>query len=157
VVVIVATNCRVVTPINWQYKDRFSYFKNRLYIPANNTLKTKIAKGCPDSKVAGHFGMEKTIEIITRDFYWNGLAKRINDYVRSCDECQHNKSPRHGRWGLLQPLETPYAAWNSISTDFITQLRESQGYTQIMVVVDRFTKMAHFIGLPTNTTAKDVA
>jgi hypothetical protein len=58
---------------------------------------------------------------------------------------------------LLQPLEIPYAAWTSISTDFITQLPESQGYTQIMVVVDRFTKMAHFIGLRTDTTAKDVA
>jgi len=144
-------------PASWQYKDGFPYFKNRLYIPANDALKTKIAKGCHDSKVAGHFGMEKTIEIITRDFYWKGLTEWINDYVRSCDECQHNKSPRHARWGLLQPLETPYAAWNSISTDFITQLPESQGYTQIMVVVDRFTKMAHFIGLPTNATAKDVA
>jgi len=101
--------------------------------------------------------MEKTIEIIMRDFYWKGLTKWINDYVRSCDECQHNKSPRHARWELLQPLEMPYAAWNSISTNFITQLPESQGYTQIMIVVDRFTKMAHFIGLPTNATAKDVA
>jgi len=144
-------------PTNWQYRDGFPYFKNRLYIPANDALKTKIAKGCHDSKVAGHFGMETTIEIITRDFYWKGLTEWINDYVGSCDECQHNKSPRHARWGLLQPLETPYAAWNSISTDFITQLPESQGYTQIMVVVDRFTKMAHFIGLPTNATAKDVA
>ena len=40
--------------------------------------------------------------------------------------------------------------------DFITQLPESQGQTQIMVVVDRFTKMAHFIGLATNATAKEV-
>jgi len=144
-------------PTNWQYRDGFPYFKNRLYIPANDALKTKIAKGCHDSKVAGHFGMEKTIDIITRDFYRKGLTEWINDYVRSCDECQHNKSPRHARWGLLQPLETPYAAWNSISTDFITQLPESQGYTQIMVVVDRFTKMAHFISLPTKATAKDVA
>jgi len=144
-------------PTSWQYRDGFPYFKNQLYIPPNDALKTKIAKGCHDSKVAGHFGMEKTIEIITRDFYWKGLTKWINDYVRSCDECQHNKSPQHAQWGLLQPLETPYAAWNSISTDFITQLPESQGYTQIMVVVDRFTKMTHFIGLPTNATAKDVA
>jgi len=149
--------CGKELPTNWQYKDGFSYFKDRVYIPANDALKTKIAKGYHDSKVAGHFGMEKTIEIITRDLYWKGLTKWINDYVRSCDECQHNKSPRHARWGLLQPLETPYAAWNSISTDFITQLLESQSYTQIRVVVDRFTKMTDFIGLPTNATAKDVA
>ena len=41
--------------------------------------------------------------------------------------------------------------------DFITQLLESQGQTQIMVVVDRFTKMAHFIGLGTIATTKDMA
>jgi len=84
-------------PTNWQYKDGFPYVKSRLYIHANDALKTKIAKGCHDSKVAGHFRMEKTIEIIMRDFYWKGLTEWINDYVRSCDEYQHNKSPRHAR------------------------------------------------------------
>ena len=57
----------------------------------------------------------------------------------------------------LQPLQVPFAAWTSISTDFITQLPESEGRTEIMVVVDRFTKMAHLIGLEQNATAKDVA
>jgi len=41
--------------------------------------------------------------------------------------------------------------------DFITQLPKSQGQTQVMVVVDRFRNMAHFIGLATNVTAKDIA
>ena len=85
------------------------------------------------------------IELVTRNCYWEKLTDWINDYVRSCDECQHNKSPRHAKYGLLQPLEVPYAASTSISTDFITQLPESQGYTQRMVEVDHFTKMAHFI------------
>ena len=144
-------------PKNWQSSEGLLYYKNRLYIPENNELHTIIAKGCHDSRVAGHFGQEKTIEIVTRDFYWKGLTAWVNDYVRSCDECQHNKSPRHARNGMLQPLQIPFAAWTSISTDFITHLPESQGHTQIMVVVDRFTKMAHFIRLSENATAKDVA
>jgi len=41
--------------------------------------------------------------------------------------------------------------------DFITQLLELQGKTPIMVVVDWFTNMAHFIGLHESATAKDVA
>ena len=45
----------------------------------------------------------------------------------------------------------------SIFTDIINRLPESQGRTEIMVVVDRFTKMAHFIGLEPNATVKDVA
>ena len=143
-------------PKHWDMEDGLLYYKDRLFIPSNENLLTKIAKGCQDSKVAGHFVQEKTIELVTRNLYWEKLRDWINDYVRSCDECQHNKSPRQAKYGLLQPLEVPYAAWTSISTDFITQLMESQGCTQMMVVVDRFTKMAHFIGLATDATAKDV-
>src|SRR6267154_1533826 len=145
------------TPKNWELAKGLLYYKDRLYIPAVEEVQTEIAQGCHDSKVAGHFGQEKTIELVTRNFYWDKLADWINDYVRSCDDCQHNKSPRHAKYGLLQPLEVPYAAWTSISTDFITQLPESQGHTQIMVVVDRFTEMAHFLGLKPDATATDVA
>jgi hypothetical protein len=127
-------------PQHWQIIEGLLYYKNRLFIPNKEELMTVIAKGCHDSQVAGHFGQEKTVEIATRDFHWKGLTNWINDYVRSCDECQHNRSPRHAKFGLLQPLQIPFAAWTSISTDFITQLPESQGKTQIMVVVDRFTK-----------------
>jgi len=144
-------------PENWTNKEGLLYYKNRLYIPNNKELQTTIAKGCHDSQVAGHFGQEKTVEIVTMNFYWKGLPAWINDYVRSCDECQHNKSPRPALYELLQPLQIPFAAWTTISTHFITHLPESQGHTQIMVVVDRFTKMTHFIGLNENTTAKDVA
>jgi len=144
-------------PDEWIEKDGLLYYKNRLYIPDNEALQTEIAQGCHDSVVAGHFGQEKTIEIVTKDFYWKKLADWIRDYVRSCDECQHSISPRHGKYGLLQPLQVPYAAWSSMLTDFITQLSESRGKTRIVVVVDRFTKMAHFIGLHANANAKDVA
>ena len=94
---------------------------------------------------------------MTGDFYWKGLADWIRDYVRSCDECQHSKSPRQAKYGLLQPLQVPSAAWSSISTDFITQLAESECKTQIIAVVDGFTKIAPFIALRKNATAKDVA
>ena len=41
--------------------------------------------------------------------------------------------------------------------DWIIELPESDGFTQIWVVVDRFTKMAHLIPLQTNTKATDLA
>ena len=92
------------------------YYKDRLFIPANEDGLTKIAEGCHDSKVGGHFGQEKAIELVTRNFYGEELTDWINDYVQSCDEFQYNKSPRHAKYELLQPLEVPYAAWTSIST-----------------------------------------
>ena len=122
---------------HWDMEDGLLYYKDRLFIPANEDLPPEIAEGCHDSKVAGHFGQEKTIEVVPRNIYGEKLTDWINDYVRSCDKCQQNKSPRHTKYGLLLPLEVPYAAWTSILTDFITQLPESEGCTQIMAVVDR--------------------
>ena len=68
-------------PDDWTESDGLLYYKNRLYIPESETLQTEIAKGCHDSQVAGYFGQEKTIEIVTRDFYWKGLTEWIRDYV----------------------------------------------------------------------------
>jgi len=140
----------------WIEKDGLLFYKNRLYFPEDDSLQTEIAQGCQYSLVAERFGQEKTIEIVTRDFYWKEVADSISDSVRSCDECQHSKSPRHAKYGLLPPLKVPYAARTSMSTDFIRQLPESQGKTQIIVVVDRFTNIPHFIGLHENASAKDV-
>ena len=49
-------------------EDGLLYYKDRLFIPANEDLLTEIAKDCDDSKVAGHFGQEKTIKLVTRNF-----------------------------------------------------------------------------------------
>ena len=68
-------------PKNWELEDGLIYYENRLFIPSNEDLSTEIAKGCHDSKVAGHSGEEKTIELVTRNFYWEKLANWINDYV----------------------------------------------------------------------------
>jgi transposase InsO family protein len=69
----------------------------------------------------------------------------IRKYCSECDNCQRTKSPRHAKHGLLHPLELPSQPWTHIATDFITDLPESSGCRNLLVVVDRFTKMAHFI------------
>ena len=75
------------------------------------------------------------------------MDKTIKEYVESCQHCQEDKARRHKRYGLLSPTETPYKPWDDISMDFITDLPASEGHTEIWVVIDRFTKMAHFIPL----------
>ena len=42
-------------PTHWDMEDGLHYFKNSLFIPANENLLTEIAKECPNSKVARHF------------------------------------------------------------------------------------------------------
>ena len=85
------------------------------------------------------------------------MTDYITNWVTTCDSCQRNKATRHKRFGVLMPLEVPYSPWESISMDFIVGLPESDGCTQIWVIVDRFSKMAHFIPLPTKVTAPELA
>jgi hypothetical protein len=85
------------------------------------------------------------------------MKETIREYVNECNDCQRNKSRRHKRFGLLQPLEVVYAPWVSISMNFIIELPESKRNTQVWVVVDRFTKIIHFIPLATRVTAAELA
>jgi len=121
------------------------YRKDRLWVPER--LVDQILRSEHDTKIAGHMGQDKTIELVRRNFWWPKMNERILDFVRSCPECQQNKSSRHQPYGLSSPLELPYAPWQSIAMDFITELPLSDGCDQLWVIIDRFTKMAHFIPL----------
>jgi hypothetical protein len=133
----------------FEVKDGLLFYENRWVIPNDSALRLRILHENHDSKVAGHFGQFKTIERTKQNFFWNKMEDDVRDYVHSCDTCQRDKVSRHKRYGLLQPLDIPYRPWTSISMDFITALPESEGYTQIWVIVDPLTKMAHFIPLRT--------
>ena len=121
------------------------FCKGKVWIPSYPSLRKLIMESEPDSRVAGHMGMDKTMELIDRNIYWPEMAKDIDVYVRSCEDCQKNKASRYKRHGTLHPLELTYAPWDAISMDFITQLPKSDGCSTVWVIVDRFTKMAHFV------------
>jgi hypothetical protein len=92
-------------------------------------------------------GQDKTIKLVRRNFFWSEMEKFIEDYVRSCPQCLRNTAARHTRYRLLQPLELGYRPWDSISMDFIIELPISDRCPFLLVILNRFTKMAHFITL----------
>ena len=129
-------------------KDGCVYRKGLLWIPNNKDLIRQILESEHDTKVAGHMRQDKTIVLIRRNFWWPRMNKQITDFVQSCLQYQKNKAAQHQPYGLLTPMELPFAPWQSITMDFITDLPLSEQCDQLWVVVDRFTKMAHFIPLP---------
>jgi Integrase zinc binding domain len=137
-------------------QDNLVVYEELVYIPYNEDLKLRVLQQYHDSPVAGHLGQVKTLELVSRDFHWSRMGPYINEYVRSCDICARNKSPRHKRHGVLHPLPISPASWLSVSMDFIVELPESNGFNAIFVFVDRFTKMAHFC-LTTTNVASEVA
>jgi hypothetical protein len=79
------------------------------------------------------------------------MKRSVAEYVAICDTCQHVKAEHQRPAGLLQPLKILEWKWEEITMDFIVRLpRTQKGYNSIWVVVDRLTKVAHFI--PVNTT-----
>jgi hypothetical protein len=128
-----------------------------VYIPDDEATKVQILQQCHDSKTSGHLGQKNTMEHVSRNYFWPGMRRFINDYVRTCDTCARNKVPRHRPHGLLHPLPIPTNAWKSVSMDLIVELPPSSGLNSILVCVDRFTKMAHFIPTNSDVTAEQAA
>ena len=82
----------------------------------------------------------------------------MEEYVSSCDLCQRNKASTQAPAGMLKPLRIPARKWECASMDFITQLpRTRTGHDAILVVVDRLTKLAHFIPTTSDVDAKGTA
>ena len=125
-----------------------------IYVPAEERLKVEILNLCHDAKTAGHLGIEKTLELVLRNYYWPGIRAFVKQYCRTCDTCARNKSSRHAPYGHLHPLPIPEGVWDSVSMDYIVKLPESEGYNAIYVCVDQLTKMAHFIPTTTRVTAE---
>jgi len=131
--------------VNKEYwiQDEILCWKNRVYEPIG--LRKRVMESEDDSKIAGHFRQERTIELLARHFSWPNMEKNVRSNCNECDNCQQTKAPQHAKYGLLHPLEMACKPLTHVSTDFITDLPESERATMILVVVDRFTKMAHFI------------
>jgi len=75
------------------------------------------------------------------------MWQHMKEFLQQCDVCQRFKTDCMQLTGLLQPLPIPTQIWTDVSMDFIEGLPSSNGYTVIMVVVDRLTKYAHFVAL----------
>lgn len=86
------------------------------------------------------------------------MARAVNDYCKQCTVCQYNKPSNKTPYGLLMPLDTPHVPWEHVSMDLITDLPlTSDGYSNILSVVDRFSKYCVFTPLKADTSAEAVA
>jgi hypothetical protein len=91
-------------------------------------------------------------------FWWSNMKRDVAEYIALCDVCNRIKAEHQKPAGLLQPLPIPEWKWDNVGMDFITGLsRTKSGYDSIWVVVDRLTKVAHFIPVKTTYTSARLA
>ncbi|KAJ9507119.1 hypothetical protein QJQ45_004721 [Haematococcus lacustris] len=132
--------------------------RNQIVVPNCPELKTRILVEMHDAQFAGHVGITKTLERISRMFWWPRMRSEVRHYVANCDACQRNKSVNTKPGGLLTPLAIPYDRWESISMDLITKLPPGEhGFDAIAVFVDRLSKMVHFVPCRESMNAESFA
>src|SRR6202789_4453804 len=139
------TRSRTVRSAEWTIGEDILYFRGKIYVPDHFALRRRIVSLCHDSRVAGHSGRWKTLELVSRNYWWPQMSRYVGKYTSTCDMCVRTKAQRHQPVGELRPLPIPDTPWDTISVDFIVELPESSGHDAIMVVVDSVTKTAHII------------
>lgn len=115
-------------------------FRGRKWVPEYEPLRTRLMQDVHDSVLTGHPGREATQAILSRSFFWPGISSDVRRFTRNCHQCRGNHAWRERRHGLLKPLPIPDRIWREISIDFVTELPESEGHTNIMVITDRLSK-----------------
>nr|ABA98437.1 retrotransposon protein, putative, Ty3-gypsy subclass [Oryza sativa Japonica Group] len=130
----------------------------RLCVPDDKELKDLILTEAHQTQYSIHPGSTKMYQDLKEKFWWVSMRREIAEFVALCDVCQRVKAEHQRPAGLLQPLQIPEWKWEEIGMDFITGLpRTSSGHDSIWVVVDRLTKVAHFIPVHTTYTGKRLA
>ena len=129
----------------WQIEEGLVLKEGRVYVPKDEELRVEIIRLHHDMPIAGHGGQWKTVELVTRNYWWPGVMKEVKRYVEGCDQCQRIKNKAEMLAGKLRPNQVLERPWQHISVDFITKLPVSKGHDLILVVCDRFSKMSHFV------------
>jgi hypothetical protein len=122
-------------------------YKHCIWLGSNKPLQQQIISALHESPVGGHSGAPATLQKIRNLFFWPGMRNDILQFVQDCAVCLQAKPDRARYPGLLQPLTVPSTAWEIISMYFIEGLPLSGNANAILVVVDKYTKFAHFVPL----------
>lgn len=120
--------------------DDLLRFRDRIWVPESEPLRTKLIQEAHDSPLTGHPGRDETYRILARHWFWPNLSNDVKQFVRNCDICGNATVWRDKKQGLLKPLPIPDRIWTDITIDFITGLPLSNGCTTIQVITDRLSK-----------------
>nr|KAJ0218923.1 hypothetical protein LSAT_V11C300143610 [Lactuca sativa] len=133
--------------------EGFLFKGNQLCIP-DSSLRLQIIR---ELHGEGHVGRDRTLQLVQSSYFWPTMRKEVGRYVKRCRICQESKGTSTNA-GLYMPLPVPSQPWVDISMDFVLGLpRTQRGSDSIFVVVDRFSKMVHFIPCKKTTDAVNVA
>ena len=87
----------------WQIEEGLVLKEGRVYVPKDKKLRVEIIRLHHDTLVARHGGQQKTVELVTRNYWWPGVMKEVKRYMEGCDQCQRMKNRAEMPAGKLRP------------------------------------------------------
>ena len=137
-------------------QDGYLFKGKQLCIPMSS-MRENIIRELHSSGLAGHFGKDKTLALVEDKYYWPKIKRDVTRYVARCRICQMAKGHSQNM-GLYMALPVPMEPWTDLSMDFVLGLPNTQqGHDFPFVVIDRFSKMVHFIACKKTNDATRVA
>ena len=130
---------------------------NRIYVSPASNLCTCVLQYNHDHILTGHFGQNKTLELVCCGYSWPSLRADIQQFYKSCVTCMQSKPQCHKPYRSLKQLTISEQPWNSISMNFIEKLLSSSGFDTILVIVDQLIKQVIFIPAHDTITSADLA
>jgi len=76
----------------WQIEEGLVLKEGRVYVPKDEKLRVEIIQLHHDMPIVGYGGQWKTVELVTRNYWWPGIIKKVKKYVEGCDQCQRMKN-----------------------------------------------------------------
>ena len=135
----------------YQFEEGLLFFEGRLCIPANDRRSRERLLQAHHDDAGNHFASDKTRKSITRDYFWPGVQRDVDLYIKSCSSCARNKSSTQAPAGFLHPMPIPKDRFTEMALDFVGTLVPSKGFDTILVMTDRLTNYVKFE--PTHSTA----
>ena len=128
------------------HTDGSLWYRGRIVVPQLAKLREEILREFHCSHFTVHPSGTKMYHDLRRQYYWSGMKRHVEDFVRRYLMCQQIKDEHQRTAGLLQPLKVAEWKWEHITMDFVTHLpRTSWKHDAVWVIVDRLTKSAHFM------------
>ena len=131
----------------------------RIVVPSSaRTVQGMILRACHSSTTSGHLGIRQTTREVMKRWAWVGCRAACDAFVRSCPACQKGKHVNYNTQQPIQPLPIPQGPWQWVTLDLAVALpRTARGHDSILVMVDRFSKMALLKPTSERVTAPGVA
>ena len=148
---------KTIRSVEWLEEEGLLRFRGKIYVPRNVDLRRRVVSLCHDTKVAGHPGRWKTLELVSRNYWWPQMSRYIGQYVSTCDLCLRMKPTRQALVGELHPLRILDSRWDMLSVDFVVELPSSSRHDAVMTVVDSVSKQVYFISTYMTVTAEGAA